>query len=103
MKAPSLASLVVNWAALLALLAITTASAYLELGVGNTLLNLLIAGIKVVLIATFFMHLGRSDAAVRIAAVAALFFLLILAFLTFGDILTRPSHPAPWRAPEAEN
>ena len=103
MKAPSIASLVITWGALLTLLAVTTASAYLDLGIGNTLLNLIVAGIKVVLIAAFFMHLGRSDAAVRIAAVAALFFLLILAFLTFGDILTRPSHPAPWRAPEAED
>ena len=103
MKAPWIASLVVTWDALLALLAITTASSYLDLGIGNTLHNLAIAAVKVVLIAAFFMHLGRADAAVHIAAVAALFFLLILAFLTFGDILTRPSHPAPWRAPEAEN
>ena len=103
MKLPSIASLVLTWATLLALLAITTASAYLDLGSGNTVLNLVIAGIKVVLIATFFMHLGRSDSAVHIAAVSALFFLLILAFLTLGDVLTRPSQPAPWRAPEAEN
>jgi len=103
MKAPSVASLVATWGALLALLAVTTASSYLDLGAGNTVLNLVIAAIKVALIAVFFMQLGRSDAAVRIAAVAALFFLLILAFLTFGDILTRPSYPAPWRAPEIED
>jgi cytochrome c oxidase subunit 4 len=103
MKTPSIASLVGTWAALLALLAITTASAYLDLGIGNTVLNLVIAAINVVLIAAFFMHLLRADAAVHVAAVAALFFLLILAFLTFGDILTRPTQPAPWRVPEAEN
>jgi cytochrome c oxidase subunit IV len=103
MKAPSIAPLVATWGALLALLAVTTISAYVDLGIGNTVLNLVIAAIKVALIAVFFMHLGRSDAVVRIAAVAALFFLLILAFLTFGDILTRPSQPAPWRPPETEH
>jgi cytochrome c oxidase subunit IV len=102
MKTSSVASLVFTWFALLALLAITTASAYLDLGAGNTVLNLIIAAIKVALIAAFFMHLGSSDSAVHIAAGAALFFLFVLAFLAFGDVLTRPSHPTPWRAPLPE-
>ncbi|HKU16066.1 MAG TPA: cytochrome C oxidase subunit IV family protein [Steroidobacteraceae bacterium] len=102
MKTPSIASLVFTWLALLALLAVTTASAYLDLGAGNTVLNLIIAAIKVALIAVFFMHLGRADGAVHIAAGAALFFLFILAFLAFGDVLTRPSHSTPWRAPLLE-
>jgi hypothetical protein len=46
------------------------------------------------------MHLRRSDATVRLAAGAALLFLFFLAFLTFGDYLTRPMHPAPWRSPQ---
>jgi cytochrome c oxidase subunit IV len=102
MKTSSVFPLVATWFALLALLALTTASAYVDLGIGNTVLNLVIAAAKVALIAAFFMHLGRSDGAVHIAAAAALFFLFILAFLTFGDILSRPSHPAPWRAPVPE-
>jgi cytochrome c oxidase subunit 4 len=103
MKTSAVASLVGTWFALLALLALTTASAYVDLGIGNTVLNFVIAGAKVALIAVFFMHLGRSDGAVRIAAGAALFFLFILAFLSFGDILSRPSHPAPWHEPERES
>jgi cytochrome c oxidase subunit 4 len=102
MKASSVAPLVATWFALLILLALTTASAYVNLGFGNTLLNLVIAAVKVGLIAVFFMHLGQSDGAVRIAAAAALFFLFILAFLSFSDILSRPSQPAPWHEPARE-
>jgi len=94
--------LVDTWCALLALLALTTASAYIDLGPGNTVLNLVIAATKAVLIAVFFMQLVRSDGAVRVAAVAALFFLFILAFLSFSDILSRPERPAPWHEPARE-
>lgn len=92
-------TLLAVWGALLVLLGLTTASSYLSLGVGNTVLNMVIAVAKVGLIAVFFMHLRRSDAAVRLAAAAALLFLFFLAFLTFADLLTRPLRPAPWQAP----
>jgi cytochrome c oxidase subunit 4 len=88
------------WLTLLVLLAVTTASAYVDLGAGNSIANLIIAAAKAALIALFFMHLRRSDATVRVAAGAALLFLFFLAFLTFGDYLTRPMHPAPWRSPQ---
>jgi cytochrome c oxidase subunit 4 len=88
------------WLALLVLLAATTASAWIDLGAGNSIANLIIAGAKAALIALFFMHLRRSDATVRLAAGAALLFLFFLAFLTFDDYLTRPMHPAPWRSPQ---
>jgi cytochrome c oxidase subunit 4 len=97
----SLRILLNTWVALLVLLALTLGSAYLNLGAGNTLVNLVIAAVKVALIATIFMHLRRAGGAVRIAAGAALFFLLILALLSFSDLLTRPLTPAPWQAPES--
>ena len=99
MHATSVRALLYTWGGLLLLLAVTTASAYIHLGLGNLVLNLVIAAAKVALIAAVFMHLVRSSAAVRLASCAALFFLFILAFLFFGDWLTRPSNPAPWRAP----
>jgi caa(3)-type oxidase subunit IV len=99
MRPPSVKTLLAVWACLLVLLTITTASAYLSLGIGNTLINGVIAVLKVALIALCFMHLRRADAAVRLAAGAALLFLFLLAFLSFGDFLTRPRHPAPWQAP----
>lgn len=98
-KVASVQALVATWFALLVLLGLTTASAYLNLGAGNLLLNLGIAAAKVALIVVVFMRLTRARVAVRLTAAAALFFLFILAFLSFSDFLTRPSHPAPWRTP----
>ena len=87
------------WVALLVLLACSTASSYVSLGIANTLINLAIAAVKVALIAVFFMHLRRSDVVVRLAAGVALLFLFFLAFLSFADLLTRHQEPAAWRAP----
>jgi caa(3)-type oxidase subunit IV len=81
------------------LLTLTTASSYVPLGIGNTLINGAIALLKVALIVLCFMHVSRANAAVRFAAGAALLFLFFLAFLSFGDFLTRPNHPAHWQAP----
>jgi len=100
MKVSSIQLLVAVWVGLLVLLALTTGSAYVPLGIGNTLINLAIATFKVALIAVAFMHLNRSDAVVRLAAGAAILFLSFLAFLSFGDFLTRPREPAPWTVPQ---
>jgi cytochrome c oxidase subunit 4 len=83
-------TLLLVWGGLLVLLALTTGSSYLPLGVGNTLINGMVAIMKVALIAVYFMHLRRADAVVRLAAGAALLFLFFLAFLSFADLLTRP-------------
>ena len=49
----SLKSLLAVWLSLLLLLGLTTASAYVSLGIGNTLINLAIAILKLALIALF--------------------------------------------------
>jgi cytochrome c oxidase subunit 4 len=95
----SLKTLLAVWASLLVLLGLTTASSYVSLGIGNTLINFAIAVMKIGLIALFFMHLRRADAAVRLAAATAFLFLFFLAFLSFADLLTRPRLQAPWQAP----
>jgi len=77
------------WVALLALLAVTTATAFLHLGAWNSILNLLIAAAKVALIGVFFMHLRSADNAMRLALGTALLLLFVLAFLSFNDVLTR--------------
>jgi caa(3)-type oxidase subunit IV len=92
-------ALLTVWISLLVLLALTTASAYVPLGIGNSLANMAIATIKVGLVAIFFMRLRKSDNAVRLAAGAALLFLFFLAFLSFGDFVTRPLRPASWTPP----
>jgi len=96
---PAVKTLVAVWVALLVLLGLTTASSYVALGIGNTLINSGIAVLKVGLIALFFMHLRRSDAAVRLAAAIAFLFLFFLFFLSFGDLLTRSPRPASWQPP----
>jgi caa(3)-type oxidase subunit IV len=100
---PTVRSLATVWLSLLLLVAVTTASAYLSLGIGNTIVNFVIAAIKVLLIGAFFMHLRHADATTRLAASTALFLLLVLAFLSFGDFLTRSTQPAQWKAPLMES
>jgi cytochrome c oxidase subunit 4 len=95
----SLKTLLAVWVILLVLLGLTTASSYMSLGIGNTLINLVIAIMKIGLIVLFFMHLLRSDAAVRLAAATTLLFLFFMVFLTFGDLVTRHLLRAPWQPP----
>jgi cytochrome c oxidase subunit IV len=77
--------------ALLALLALTAGSALLPLGAFNAVSNFAIAALKAALVLAFFMHLGRGDAAVRIAAAAGLLWLGFLVALSLVDFLGRGS------------
>lgn len=78
------------WIALLVLLALTVGSAYVPMGVLNTVANLGIAAAKASLVAVFFMGLRRPDPLLRLAAAAAFFWLLTMFALTLSDFLTRP-------------
>jgi cytochrome c oxidase subunit 4 len=78
------------WLALLILLCLTVGSAYVPLGAFNNVINLSIAALKAVLVFIFFMHLARSSALLRLAAIAGLFWLSFMFSLTFSDYLTRP-------------
>jgi cytochrome c oxidase subunit 4 len=80
-----------TWLALLALQALNLGSAYLPLGPFNLVINVGISIVKTVLVMTIFMHLARSSAVMRIAAVAGFFFLAVLLGLSLGDYLTRPT------------
>ncbi|HVZ53661.1 MAG TPA: cytochrome C oxidase subunit IV family protein [Pseudolabrys sp.] len=77
------------WLALLLLLALTVGSAYVPLGIFNSILNLTIAAIKVLLVLLFFMKLRSSSPLLRLAAMAGLFWLAFMFVLTAGDYLTR--------------
>lgn len=85
--------------ALLALLALTAASAWLPLGLWNGVLNLAIALTKAALVAWRYMALRRSDGMPRLVAATGLAALLLLLGLTAADYGTRVLRPAPWRAP----
>jgi cytochrome c oxidase subunit IV len=87
------------WLALLLLLGATIGAAYLPLHPFNGLVALLIAALKAVLVAVFFMHLKWSSALSRVFAAAGVFWLAILMTLTFADVLTRQAgaEPVPQR------
>ena len=79
-----------TYTALMALLAVTVASVFIELGVFHPVVNLGIAIAKALLIMTFFMHLWESSNLVRLFAVGGAFWLLLLFGLSMGDYTTRP-------------
>ena len=76
--------------ALLALTALTTGVAFIDLGgIGNVAVALTIAVIKAVLVALYFMHLRYSSRLTIIFAGAGIFWLGILVALTLSDYISR--------------
>jgi cytochrome c oxidase subunit IV len=80
---------VLVWVALICLLAVTLASAYVPLGRENSAINLAIAVAKALLVAFFFMHLRSAHYMLRIAAMAGFFWLAILIGLSLTDFAVR--------------
>lgn len=74
---------------LMALLVVTVAVAYVDLGVFHTAAAMLIALAKAVIIVLVFMRLRLSDALARLAFVGGLFWLAIMFVLTLSDYFTR--------------
>jgi len=77
------------WLALMLLLIMTVASAYVPLGIFNSIINMAIAAAKVALVMLYFMKLRSSAALLRLAALAGLFWIVFMFILTAGDYLTR--------------
>jgi cytochrome c oxidase subunit IV len=75
--------------ALLVGTALTTWVAYIDLGVFNTVVALLIAVIKMSLVVLFFMHVKYNKGLSRIVIVAAFFWLCIMISITLADELSR--------------
>ena len=82
-------SYVLVWLALIGLLVVTLASAYVPLGWANSAINLAIAVAKALLVAFFFMHLRSAHYMLRIAATAGFFWLAILIGLSLTDFAVR--------------
>ena len=81
--------------ALLALTALTTYVAYVNLGPFNTVFALLIAVTKMFLVMLIFMHLKYSSGMVRIIIGAGFLWLAILIALVMADVRTRGWTPQP--------
>src|SRR3954452_4123516 len=79
------------WGALLVGTFLTYKAAFIELGAFNSAVALIIATVKALLVALFFMHLkGASERLLKLVVVSTIFFLIILLFLTMTDYLSRP-------------
>jgi cytochrome c oxidase subunit 4 len=79
----------VVWAALLGLLLLTWYLAYIPLGPFQLVAALGIATVKAGLVAVLFMELRTSSPLVRLAAGAALVWLMLMFGLAFSDYVTR--------------
>lgn len=83
------------WLALMVLLALTTALAFVPLGSANLFVSLGIAAAKALLVLIFFMELSASSGLVRAAAAAGFFWLAIMVALTTADYTHRTDVRVP--------
>lgn len=77
------------FAALIVLTVVTTGVAFLDLGRLNTIVALVIAVSKAVLVVLFFMHVRHSSRLMKVVVGAGIFWLVILIGLTMGDFISR--------------
>lgn len=80
---------------LLVLTFITVAVAQVHLGKWNTVVAMLIATVKALLVMAFFMHLKYSGQLNRLIIGLGFFFLLVLYIFCFADIFFRVSQSNP--------
>ena len=78
------------WIALMILTVVTAAVATVDLGPFNTVVALLIASSKALLVILFFMHVKyASEKLTKLVIISSVFWLLILLFLSLADYSTR--------------
>ena len=78
------------WIALLVLTVVTALVATVDLGPFNTIVALVIATFKALLVVLFFMHVKyTSEKLTKIVIVAAIFWLFLLLALSMADYGTR--------------
>lgn len=80
---------VIVWILLLILTVVTWGVSYINLGMGNVAVALLIASLKAALVALFFMHLRYENRLVWAFAIVPLLFLALIIFGTLADTLSR--------------
>ena len=86
---------VLVFVSLIGLTLLTTGVAFIALGPFNTVVALVIAFCKMLLVILFFMHLRHSSGLTRIVLLAGFFWLALLVTLTMTDYRTRTWTPAP--------
>jgi cytochrome c oxidase subunit IV len=76
-------------AVLLVLTVITVAASRVNFGPWNTVIAMLIASVKAGFVLSIFMHLKYDDKLYWVCFGTAIFFLIVLYFFSWLDILTR--------------
>jgi cytochrome c oxidase subunit 4 len=78
------------WLTLMVLTVVTAAVSFIDLGPFNTVVALLIASFKAILVVLFFMHVKyMSDRLTKMVVVAVIFWLFLLLGLSLMDYGTR--------------
>jgi cytochrome c oxidase subunit IV len=78
------------WAALMVLTVVTASVSFIDLGPFNTVVALVIATCKALLVVLFFMHVKyTSEKLTKMVIVSAIFWLFILLSLSLVDYSTR--------------
>ena len=80
------------YVALLCLTALTTGVAYVDLGIMNIPVAMLIAAAKSTLVMIFFMRIVHADRAAAPGLVAGIFLLLVLIALSCADAVINIRH-----------
>ena len=81
------------FATLVVLTGVTTAVAFVDLGVMNVVVMLLIAFTKATLVVLYFMHVRFTSRLTQLAAASGFAWLAILIGLTLCDVLSRQIVP----------
>jgi cytochrome c oxidase subunit 4 len=79
----------ITWACLLVLLTLTWTAAQFDLGLGNTIIALVISGAKMLLVILLFMQVRYSSRLIWIFACAGFVWWTIFISLAMTDYLTR--------------
>ncbi len=77
------------YAALMILLAATVGVAFINLGVYNIVVALVIACIKAILVILFFMHVKDNDKLIWVFAGVGFLWMIFMFGGIFGDVFTR--------------
>lgn len=93
----SVQRIIAIWLALVALLAMTVAGAFIPMGIGNTVLSLGLATAKAALVVVFYMELRHSSVFLRVIAAVSVFAISLLFILGGLDFFTRITYLAPWQ------
>lgn len=85
----SVRTYVVVYVALMALMALTTGLAFVDLAAWSSVVAMAIAGAKAVLVILWFMHVRYGTKLTWVFAGVGFYFVGILFVLTLNDVLTR--------------